>query len=509
MNRCPLLFSNTVRTEITRLVNDKKMLIGAFHAYGHGAKCQLLNISRHEGAGLTSGEEAEQVNAMLIPSSASLRKQSLPFFTDSLDCLMAEINLDFFTHFPEKMANMIRNADRQLDKAQQELRKLSEQFYFAEQDVAAWRFQHREIASNTVTRSFQNLRRKFTRAQHVQYEQYELQHWLSVASPSKTISRRIKTLQASIAKLETGNADGRAVEVQSNWLQETLLKEFDDSIRQTLQLASERCLCWSVKRRAVGLAQAKKVIAAAHRASKKMDVRFKRMQVVRTLILALPSHPPLSRLPEVKESQLKKMSSIQEIAAACAFAGSGIQPPSVPFTIQVEAVQCMEKKRRAQEELSILRQELQRCQAALERDISAIDDCIARHQQSLETQDLQQTRLWVVYGSISMLTTEKTKLQHRVKLADYLLKTPSNRVSVPAVLRESQRLLHLGCTDAVGAHDDLEVDSDFLGEDELPDDSPTQDTDIESESSSLPSSSSSDDGENSSVVPDSEPDAAA
>jgi len=73
MNRCPLLFSNTVRTEITRLVNDKKMLIGAFHAYGHGAKCQLLNISRHEGAGLTSGEEAEQVNAMLIPSSASLR----------------------------------------------------------------------------------------------------------------------------------------------------------------------------------------------------------------------------------------------------------------------------------------------------------------------------------------------------------------------------------------------------------------------------------------------------
>ena len=76
MDRCPLLFSNTVRTEITRLVNDKKMLIGAFHAYGHGAKCQLLNISRHEGAGLTSGEEAEQVNAMLIPSSASLRKQS-------------------------------------------------------------------------------------------------------------------------------------------------------------------------------------------------------------------------------------------------------------------------------------------------------------------------------------------------------------------------------------------------------------------------------------------------
>ena len=69
------LVSAGARQEIRQMIENKRMLIGAFHVLGHGTQCQrTLNIATTPQAGMSSGEEAESVNSMIVAASASLRK---------------------------------------------------------------------------------------------------------------------------------------------------------------------------------------------------------------------------------------------------------------------------------------------------------------------------------------------------------------------------------------------------------------------------------------------------
>ena len=75
MSQHPELFPIPVQQKIRAMVAGDRMKIGAFHVLGHDMACQVTrSIATTQNAGMSTGEEAESVNSLLVPSSASLRK---------------------------------------------------------------------------------------------------------------------------------------------------------------------------------------------------------------------------------------------------------------------------------------------------------------------------------------------------------------------------------------------------------------------------------------------------